>query len=131
MLFNWDKIKKIAVIGASRNKNKYGYKIVEKLIAKGYKLFSINKKAGKILGEKVYLDISEVIKEIDLIVLVVPPVIALEELKKIMLLKPDAKVIVQPGAESEKLISYVKNNGYEKQVYYNTCVMVVSADKNN
>lgn len=131
MLFDWQKINNIAVVGASQNENKYGYKIVEKLIAKGYKLFPINKKTGKILGEKIYANIQEVIADVDLIVLVVPPPIALEELKKIMLLRPDAKVIVQPGAESKELISYVKDNDYEKQVYYNTCVMVVSEDKNN
>jgi len=64
----------VAVIGASHNKNKIGYVVLENLKNNGYggKVYPINPKGGDILGFKVYKSIEEVPGEIDLSVITLP-----------------------------------------------------------
>ncbi|MBS7614238.1 acetate--CoA ligase family protein [Candidatus Bathyarchaeota archaeon] len=82
------KPRSIAVIGASREPEKVGHKIVKNLIEYGFKgrLFPINPKADEILGLKCYSSVLDVPEQVDLAVIVVPgkivPIIAEECGKK-------------------------------------------------
>jgi len=64
----------VAVIGASENPAKIGYRIVENIVNSGYggKICPINPKGGEILGLKVYHDLSEVDARVDLAVIAIP-----------------------------------------------------------
>ncbi|MCK4257251.1 CoA-binding protein, partial [candidate division WOR-3 bacterium] len=64
----------VAVIGASHNKDKIGYKIVENIIDSKYagKVYPVNPKGGEILGLKVYRSLNEIDKEIDLVCITIP-----------------------------------------------------------
>jgi len=64
----------VAVIGASRNKAKIGYRIVENIISCGYKgqIYPVNPKGGKLLGKRVYPDLSQIAGEVDLAVITIP-----------------------------------------------------------
>ncbi|MHA1470352.1 MAG: CoA-binding protein, partial [Candidatus Asgardarchaeia archaeon] len=66
--------KSVAVIGASRNPEKLGYKILKNILDAGYKgkVYPINPKADEILGLKAYPSISEVPGDVDLAVFVIP-----------------------------------------------------------
>jgi len=66
--------KSVAVIGASRNPEKLGYKILKNILDAGYKgkVYPINPKADEILGLKAYPSISEVSGDVDLAVFVIP-----------------------------------------------------------
>jgi acetyl coenzyme A synthetase (ADP forming)-like protein len=64
----------IAVIGASTNPNKIGYRIVENIVDSGYRggVFPINPKGGEILGLRAYTNLAEVEEEIDVAVIAIP-----------------------------------------------------------
>jgi len=64
----------IALVGASTNPEKLGFKILKNIIDGGYKgkIFPVNPKAEKILGLKCYKGISEIEGRIELVVIVIP-----------------------------------------------------------
>ena len=64
----------IAVIGASTNPNKIGYRIVENIVHSGYRggVFPINPKGGEVLGLRAYTNLAEVEEEIDVAVIAIP-----------------------------------------------------------
>ena len=59
----------IAVIGASANKEKDSYKVMDSLIKNGYKVFPVNpnETGNLILGQECYSDIEDIKRHIDLI----------------------------------------------------------------
>lgn len=64
----------IAVVGASRYKNKVGYKVIEGLMKWGYKgtIYPVNPRADKVFGLKAYRTIKDIPGEIDLVFVAVP-----------------------------------------------------------
>jgi acetyltransferase len=64
----------VAVIGASQNTTKIGYRIVENIISCGYKgkIYPVNPKGGELLGNKIYPDLSQIPGEVDLAVITIP-----------------------------------------------------------
>ena len=64
----------IAVIGASANLEKIGYRIVENIVRSGYRggVFPINPRGGEILGLRVYRNLADVEEEIDVAVIAIP-----------------------------------------------------------
>tara|TARA_B100000963_G_scaffold354359_1_gene370722 strand:- start:3258 stop:3692 length:435 start_codon:yes stop_codon:yes gene_type:complete len=59
----------IAVIGASANKEKDSYKVMDSLIKNGYKVFPVNpnESGNLILGQECYSDIEDIKRHIDLV----------------------------------------------------------------
>jgi acyl-CoA synthetase (NDP forming) len=64
----------IAIIGASSNPGKVGYKIVNNIAQVGYKgkVYPINLKADEICGYKVYSSLNDIPDEIDMATIVLP-----------------------------------------------------------
>ena len=64
----------IAVIGASQDPKKIGYKVVENIVAGGYKgrIYPINPTGGEIMGLPVYESIETVEGDVDVVSIVVP-----------------------------------------------------------
>ncbi|UCE16438.1 MAG: CoA-binding protein, partial [Candidatus Bathyarchaeota archaeon] len=48
-----------AVVGASRDSEKYGYQVYKDLREAGYRVYPVNPKADKILGDKCYLNLRD------------------------------------------------------------------------
>lgn len=116
-----DKTKVIAIIGASNNPNKYGYKIYADLKNSGYKLIPINPKEKTILGDKCYKSILDYDGEINTLDMVVPPNIGikiLDEAKQ----KGVKNIWFQPGSDSKKAIEKARELGF--QVMANACMMI-------
>ena len=57
----------VAIIGASSNESKIGHKVIRNIVASGYKggVYPINPEGGKILGYKVYKNVTEIEGEVD------------------------------------------------------------------
>lgn len=76
MLEFFFKPKSVAVIGASTDKEKLGYAVLENLVEGGYvdrgEVYPINLDADEILGHKAYPSVKDVPGEIDLAVVVIP-----------------------------------------------------------
>lgn len=112
---------RIAVVGATSNKDKFGYIVSKDLLDKEYDIVLINPKGGEILGKKVYTSLKEVEGKIDVVTFVVPPKIALEILKEVKELGIK-KVWMQPGSESGEAITFCSENGIE--CIHNACIMM-------
>lgn len=73
----------VAIIGASHNTEKIGYKILENIVGGGYegRILPVNPKGGEILGHKVYESLDEAGGELDLVVTCVPARFAVDAVK--------------------------------------------------
>ena len=108
-----DKNIKIAIIGASNNSSKYGYKIYKNLLLKGYDVTPINPKGVLIDGVHTLPSIVKMSNKPDIIDFVVPPSIALSEAKSLQE-NGFGNFWFQPGSESQELIEFLntKNINY-------------------
>ncbi len=64
----------IAVIGASNDTSKIGYKILNNIVRGGFKgeIYPVNPQGGEFLGRKGYKDITEIKKDVDAVSIVIP-----------------------------------------------------------
>lgn len=100
----------LAVVGASRHKEKFGYKIFHSLKNSGFKIYPVNPEADEIDNEKCYDSISDLPEKPDVVVTIVPPTTTekiVKEAKKLGV----KKVWMQPGSESDNAIEYCEKNG--------------------
>jgi predicted CoA-binding protein len=95
----------VAIIGASRDRTKYGNLAVREHIARGDQVFPINPNAETIEGLRAYARLSDVpVDRIDRIALYIPAAIGVSLLQEIADKRP-AEVWVNPGSESEALLA--------------------------
>ena len=111
----------IAVVGASNNPDKYGYKIYQDLKGAGYRVYPVNAREQEIQGDKAYPNISSLPEKPDVVDIVVPPQVT-EQIIKEAADKGIDIVWMQPGAESENAIKYAKECGIN--CIHNACIMV-------
>ncbi len=116
-----------AIVGATNNKEKYGYKVLKNLKEAGYRVVPINLKEKEILGLKVYKNILDVNFKIDIVVFIVPPLITEQILKDVKKLQIN-KVWMQPGSESKKAIKYCQSNNIK--CIHDICI-IINNQKNN
>jgi predicted CoA-binding protein len=110
-----------AVVGASRDPEKYGHQVYKDLKGAGYKVYPVNPNAKEILGDKCYPDLKDLPTKPDVVNIVVPPKVTEKTVKTCKMLGI-TKVWMQPGSESENAIKFCHENGID--VMYGTCVMV-------
>ena len=116
-----DKKIKIALIGASNDNSKFGYKIYKDLLSKGYDVTPINPKEIMIDGVRSIQNIALMNKRPDIIDFVIPPKVTLEETKKLESSGYN-NFWFQPGSESNELLDYLKTTNLNYLV--NECIMV-------
>ncbi len=121
-------IKVIAVVGVSRDPEKYGYKVWKDLKMKGYEVYGINPNTNEIDGEKIYNDLNSLPKQPDVVDFVVPSKIAYEILKNYATKHKNVIYWFQPGSESEKTKELCKK--LHLKCVFNFCLMEESK-KNN
>ncbi len=110
----------VAVVGASHNTDKIGYKVLENIIKGGYKgdIYPINPKGGEILGKKVYTSVADCPGPIDIADICVPAKFVFDAVKECT----DAGVkflpIITSGfseignhTEEKKIVDYATSNG--------------------
>ena len=110
-----------AVVGASRNPEKYGHKVFRDLLEAGYEVYPVNPKADEVLGHKCYPDLKSLPKKPDVVVFVVPPKVT-ESLAGQCVELGVKFVWMQPGAESEEAIRVLEEAGVK--VFHNVCIMI-------
>jgi predicted CoA-binding protein len=118
----FDKENSFAIVGISRDLNKYGRIVYEKLKKQGYKVYGINPNIDFIDGQKIYSNLSE-LDSIDVVIFVVPPMIVKTYLDECVRLK--IKIIwLQPGSEDKEIIDFC--NKKEIICVHNQCIMLNS-----
>ncbi len=110
-----------AVVGVSRNPEKYGHQVYKDLKEGGYTVYPVNPHVDEVLGDKCYPSLRDIPEKTDVVDTVVPPAVTEKIVEECRALGID-KVWMQPGSESEKAIEFCEKNGI--QVVHDVCVMV-------
>lgn len=116
-----DKKNVFAVVGASRNRQKYGYQVYVDLKKAGYKVYPVNPNAQEISGDRCYSNVENLPTNPDVVNVVVPSKVAeliAETCRKLGI----KKVWMQPGSESETAIKFCDDHGID--VVHGVCVMI-------
>ena len=110
-----------AVVGASDNPDRYSYKIIEKLIERGFRVYPVSPKLEELMGLKAYSTISDIPDEVDVVDMVVNPRIGIKVMEEIS--KKDIRYVwLQPGAESTEIHQFAKEKGIEA---IDACILAV------
>jgi predicted CoA-binding protein len=94
------------VVGDVLNSNKYAFRILNSLKGAGFNVVGVNPKDNT--GEA-YKSIKEVPFNIEVVDLCINPVKGLEIVQEVKSMNLD-KILIQPGAESEDILKYCKEN---------------------
>ena len=117
------KSKTIAVLGASRNKNKDSYKVMKYLKSHGYKVLPINphSKDEIFLGERYYQSLKDIEISIDILNIFRPSSESLD-ISKISILKEVGTVWMQLGITCDKCKSLLAVNNIN--FIQNKCIQI-------
>jgi predicted CoA-binding protein len=99
-----------AVVGASDDRSKFGNITYRELKRRGKRVYPVNKKAAKVVGETAYPSLSDVPEHVDRVLIVVPP----KQGETIVREADEAgidSVWFQPGAESLAALAYCEAHG--------------------
>jgi len=110
-----------AVVGASRDPEKFGHRVFKDLLEAGYEVYPVNPRAEEILGRRCYPDLRSLPKRPDVVVFVVPPAVT-ERLARDCVELGVRYVWMQPGAESEKAVEELEAAGVK--VFHHVCIMI-------
>jgi len=116
-----EKMNVFAVVGVSRDSNKYGHQVYRDLRNAGYRVYPVNPNVDEVLGDKCYPSLEALPVKPDVVDIVVPPKVT-EAIVKTCKKLGIRKVWMQPGSESEAAISFCRENGID--VVHDVCVMV-------
>lgn len=101
----------VAVLGASRDRSKYGNKSVRAHARAGWQVFPINPRADEIEGWRAYRSIRDVpVRPLDRVSVYVPPEIGITLLEDIAACQP-REVWLNPGSESDELLAAAETLG--------------------
>jgi len=118
-------IEVVAVVGASRDSAKFGYKVLKDLEQAGFEAYGVNPSCGDIEGIPCYPDLASLPCTPQLIITVVPPGVT----EKVVREAGEAgigRVWMQPGSESDEAARYCEDNGIEYM--RDACIMIYRRD---
>jgi predicted CoA-binding protein len=110
-----------AVIGATDNKEKFGFKIFKILKDAGYKVYPVNPGVDSILGDKCYPTLSALPVKPDAVNFVVPPKVGEPIIAECVALGIK-NVWLQPGANGDNVVNAAKKE--ELNVIHKSCILV-------
>lgn len=100
----------IIIVGASRDRSKFGNKAVRAYLSKGWTVFPVNPNCEEVEGLRCYRSPEEIGGNPEYAALYVPPSIGIRLLAS--LAKAGVKTVyVNPGAESDELVAEAKRLG--------------------
>jgi predicted CoA-binding protein len=117
---NMLELKTWAVVGATNNKEKFGYKIFKVMLEAGIKVYPINTGISEILGQKCYPTLKDLPIKPDAVDIVVPPKVGEQIVRECAELGIQ-NVWLQPGANAPQVIQAAKELGL---IVVDACIMV-------
>ncbi len=124
-------MKKIVLVWASNNPEKYWNKILNDLVSKGYTVYPINPKEEQIEWIKAYKSLENFLSyniDFDVINFVVRPSIVLKDLQFNLEKIKDKKIWCQPWASDDEVIIFLHKNWF-KDYIVNSCIMLEDLSK--
>jgi predicted CoA-binding protein len=114
-------MKNWAVVGATDNTEKFGYKIFKALKEAGYNVYPVNPGITTILGEKCYQTLKDLPVTPEVVNVVVPPRVGEQIMKDCFELGIN-NVWLQPGANAASVVELAQKSGLT--VVDQNCVLV-------
>lgn len=111
-----------AVVGATTNHAKYGYRVLKDFQSAGLKAVGVNPKYNDIEGVPCYQGLEHLPLTPDVVIFVVPPEVGVGLLTQVKQLGV-TKVWFQPGAESSEVRDKIKTLGLQGMAD-GSCIMV-------
>jgi predicted CoA-binding protein len=102
----------VAIVGASKDRSKYGNKSIRAHLKVGYRVFPVHPKEREIEGLPVYADLASIPEPVERVSMYVPPKVGITLLEQIVALKPK-EFFLNPGAESPALVARARELGLE------------------
>jgi uncharacterized protein len=103
-------MKTAAIVGASRDRSKFGNKSVRAHLQQGYTVFPVNPKESQIEGLSCFKSISEIPVRPERVSLYLPPALVLKVLPEIAAKGCD-ELWLNPGTESDEVIAEAERLG--------------------
>ncbi len=120
-----DKKNTIGFIGATIQKDKWGFKKYKEIKNAGFKVYPINPKYDEIDGDKCFSNLKSLIeflnKKPDFVITIVPPKVTEKIVEQCKIFGIN-KIWMQPGSESKKAINFCEENRIE--VVHGVCIVV-------
>lgn len=114
----------VAVVGASRHREKFGNIVLRNLRGRGWTVYAVNPHETEIEGQPAWPTLAELPEPPGLVVVVTPPAVSLSIVEQAADLGLQ-RVWLQPGAEDEQVIARAGELGL--RLAHNACVMVLAA----
>ncbi|MBT8387079.1 MAG: CoA-binding protein [Ignavibacteria bacterium] len=112
---------KIAVVGVSRKRSKFGNVIYREFKKKGYTVYAINPNTAEIEGDICYPDLFSTPKPVDGVIINVPPS-KTEKVIKDVKETGIKRVWLQQGSQSDEAIQFCKDNNIN--CVSNECILM-------
>jgi len=111
----------LALVGISRQGNKFGNAVCRELKAKGYSVYPVHRQAREIGGERCWPDFASLPQPVGGVVLVVPPA-ETEKLVREAFQAGIRRIWMQQGAESADAIRFCEQQGIS--VVHGECILM-------
>jgi predicted CoA-binding protein len=111
-----------AVVGASLDRVKYGYKVLRAYLASGRRAFPVNPKLDEVEGQSCYPDLVSLPEPVHGVSIITPPAVT-ERIVEQAAAAGLRRLWMQPGAESDRAIKRAGELGLEL-IHSGPCVLV-------
>src|SRR5262245_14983549 len=102
----------VAVIGASRDREKFGNKAVRAYHAHGHRVFPVNLREKEIEGLTAYRSVLDIPEKLDVVLVYVPPATTLRLLPDLVKIAPK-QLFLNPGSEDDAVIARAEELGLD------------------
>jgi len=103
----------VAILGASADTSKFGYKSLRAHRAQGYDVYPVNPKGGEIEGLTVYKSLADVpVQQLDRISMYLPPAIGVKVMDEIAA-KGCNELWLNPGSDGPEVLERARELGLE------------------
>jgi predicted CoA-binding protein len=103
--------KTVAVVGASRNRGKFGNKALRAFAQQGYSVVPIHPTASEVEGHKAYASVLDVPGHIDIVTVYVPPGPGLLIMDQLARLVGVEEIWLNPGADDDVVVARARELG--------------------
>ena len=113
--------KKLAIVGVSRNRRKFGYLVFRDLKASGYEVYPVNPNADKIDGDSCYKRVKDLPADIKSI-LILTPRKETDDVLREAINKGILNIWVQQMSETKNTIKIAEE--YQKEIIHKKCIFM-------
>lgn len=116
-------MKKIVLVWASNDAEKFWNKILKDLVLKWYTVIPVNPKEKRVEWIKCSSNLDAIYEDYDIINFVVPPKVTIQILKKYVDKINDKKIWCQPWSSDDDVKEFLEKNNF-KDFITDSCIMI-------